>query len=110
MVDEESERVSFTVLREGGSQGRVTVMVTTVEGNIEDTGESVSLFSAIYGGGSKQRTIACVIFIVWHVTGFLIKIGENSNFSLPQQAAWQLLMVLTTLALVPRKWYLKMET
>lgn len=42
-VDEESERerVSFTILREGGSQGRVTVMVTTVEGNIEDTSEPV---------------------------------------------------------------------
>ena len=38
-VQEERERVSFSILREGGSQGRVTVTVETVEGNSEATGK-----------------------------------------------------------------------
>ena len=38
-VQEESGRVSFSVSREGGSQGRVTVMIQTVDGNTEDESE-----------------------------------------------------------------------
>lgn len=38
-VQEESGRVSFSILREGGSQGRVRVMVRTVDGNTEDESE-----------------------------------------------------------------------
>ena len=38
-VQEESGRVLFSILREGGSQGRVTVMVYTVDGNPEAVGQ-----------------------------------------------------------------------
>ena len=41
-VQEESGRVSFSILREGGSQGRVTIMIQTVDGNAEDASESVA--------------------------------------------------------------------
>ena len=40
-VEEESGRVSFSILREGGSQGRVAVMVETVEGNTADESEYI---------------------------------------------------------------------
>lgn len=38
-VREENGRASFSILRDGGSQGRVVVMIQTVDGNTEDTSE-----------------------------------------------------------------------
>ena len=47
-VEESSQRISFSVLREGGSQGRVSVLVNTVEGNTETTGRISQNFSPVY--------------------------------------------------------------
>ena len=43
-VDEESGRFSFSVFRVGGNQGRVTVVVQTLEGNTLDDSKRLLLF------------------------------------------------------------------
>ena len=48
-VEEESGRVSFSILREGGNQGRVTVMVETVEGNTADESEYYPYLRSLLG-------------------------------------------------------------
>ena len=46
---EESGRVSFSIQREGGSQGRVTVMVATVDGNPDSSEYTSTVVSPSIG-------------------------------------------------------------
>ena len=50
-VEEEDGRFSFSISREGGNQGRVAVVVQTVEGNTQDESESQNVSTGLKGMG-----------------------------------------------------------